>query len=144
MRFVPRGPGRVSGPYLEPGDSVALATRHGVAVGGWCLITKDLWAISMVVPADVAPVSCWVAKDSQGRIQWWSDVTWFPSLYAGATAILPLHIEPSAKRVDAPSPRRPRIEQISPPGLDGVIAALEAEQAALHPKPQPGPRPGPR
>lgn len=50
------------------------------------------------VPDDVGPVNPWLAKDARGRIQWWSDPAWWPSLHAGAVATLPIVPCPTAER----------------------------------------------
>ena len=98
MRFVPTGPGRVSAPYLEAGDSVSLATRHGEPCGKWQLITRGQTEVELEVPNDVGPVNRWLAKDARGRIQWWSDPAWWPSLHAGAVATPPISPPPTAER----------------------------------------------
>lgn len=136
MRFMPFGPGRVNGPFLDPGDQVALAHRHGTAVGEWVSITRGLTRVSLVVPEQSGPVSKWLARDSQGRIQWWSDTVWQPALQPGDTAHLPIPVSPSAGRIPhprpEPEPRAQLVQRAVPDPTPELVALLGPDPAEQH------------
>jgi len=124
VRFPIIAPGRVGDPYLEDGDAVCLADRHGCPVGEWVPVMPGCDAVRLLVPDDAGPVKCYLARDRHGRIQWWSSTTWYPTAMPGQWVHLPLRRDqprilhagsggPNGVRTPDPTPRpRPEVPRV--------------------------------